>query len=630
MPAEAKKKRAMQLFKRAVRLDEHFIEAHLKLSELYEGNDGETERIRHLEAAVRIAPDHPLVAPAYARLGTIYYRSGDYKKAQPLLAHAAAGADEVHALSAQRALQNIAFALQAIEEPVDFQPMLLPFPLNQHPMQYFPSLNATQDKMIFTIRKGHHTDDDEDIYISEKDPVSGVWGVPRSLSPHVNTKNYNEGSSIISADGLLIVFTSCQRPDGKGSCDLYLSECKDAHWQWPQHLPEPVNSPHWESQPSLSVDKRTLYFVSNRPGGVGKRDIWFTRQRPDGTWRVPQNIGAAINTPEDDIAPFVPPHGAAIYFSSNGHVGMGGYDLYVSEKDAQGKWGTPKNLGFPINNHKDEVSLFVDAEGAHGYYTDERLLSEGVYESLLYKFFLTKENRLGEGTRAISGTVRSAEDQSPLVADVSIVCVEEDGRLVWERRVISSDTGHYEMVVPDPANYRVQAEKPGYKSRSISVVAGAQTIDILLHPIRPVPPREAALPTSVIFFALDSHTVRAEYLDAIATVASFLAHNTDFSLAIEGHTDDSGTVPRNKRLSVARARAVYRLLLQEGVDGGRLTYKGFGSERPTAPNNSKANRRKNRRVSFRLEERRCSVKWKIGFLVGRERFFASRRDAVFS
>lgn len=409
--AHTKKKdvaRAIRGFQRTIAADENFIEAHIKLAELYAQRLEEGKKVQHLEEVLRIAPQHVLATPVYFALGEWCYRAGGYERAKSLLEHyLKKGRNNEHISRAKKYLLNITFALQAIENPVDFTPVKLPAPLNEYPMQYFASLNATEDKIVFTMRKGHHVEDDEDIYSSEKDPKTNAWSKPKPLSAHVNTADYNEGSSIISADGKLIVLTSCQRPDGKGSCDLYTSRYINGHWQSPQHIPPPINTRHWESQPALSADKKTLYFVSDRPGGVGKRDIWYATRLPKGKWSNPRSMGTPINTEGDDISPFVHHNGAAIYFASNGHMGMGGYDLYLSEKDSNGAWTLPKNLGYPINNHKDEVSLFVNAAGTHGYYTDEKVMEDGTYESYLYKFSMAKENQVGRRHHATNTRVPS-------------------------------------------------------------------------------------------------------------------------------------------------------------------------------------------------------------------------------
>ena len=285
---EKKWERARKGFYRVLAMEAHFVEAHEQLSSLYTRLGAHEKSRHHLEALLKKAPDHPLSLPAYFKVGTAYYREGNYKKARLFLdAYLSRRPDDHNIGSARRYRRSIDFAMRAMEAPVAFAPEKLPDILNQFPMQYFPSLNETQDKMVFTVRKGHALEDDEDLYISEKSGKDGAWTQPKSLSPAVNTTAYNEGSGTLAADGTLIIFTSCQRPGGKGSCDLYTSHYQKGGWQPPKNMGAPINTAHWESQPVLSADKRTLYFVSNRPGGVGKKDIWHATRRPDGNMGSP-------------------------------------------------------------------------------------------------------------------------------------------------------------------------------------------------------------------------------------------------------------------------------------------------------------------------------------------------------
>ena len=153
-----------------------------------------------------------------------------------------------------------------------------------------------------------------------------------------------------------------------------------------------INSSAWDSQPSLSADGRILYFVSTRSGGIGKQDIWVSYINEEGIWSKPSNLGNSINTKENEISPFIHSNGKTLYFASNGHLGMGGFDIYSSDKANEG-FTSPVNFGYPVNNGEDQVSIFITADGKKGYYSNE--CDDGAKTcSKLYSFEIPKSKQL--------------------------------------------------------------------------------------------------------------------------------------------------------------------------------------------------------------------------------------------
>src|SRR5690606_30667553 len=188
------------------------------------------------------------------------------------------------------------------------------------------------------------------------------WQPAEYLSANINTPNYNEGAQCISPDGRFLFFTGCNRPDGMGRCDIYVSEKEGDNWSKPINLGSPINTGGWESQPSLSADGRTLYFVSDRSGGLGSYDIWMSTLDENARWQKPVNLGSTINTPFDEQSPFIHPDNETLYFSSNGWPGMGNKDLFISRRDSLGNWSLPQNLGYPINTYGEESGLSINSE----------------------------------------------------------------------------------------------------------------------------------------------------------------------------------------------------------------------------------------------------------------------------
>src|SRR5699024_5057160 len=183
--------------------------------------------------------------------------------------------------------------------------------------EYFPKLTADNHTLIFTRKESNK----ENFYASIKE--KDQWTEARILEGDINTESFNEGSHCISLDGKYLFFAGCNRPDGLVSCDIYMSKKEDGRWSAPHKLASPVNTSGWESQPAISADGRTLYFVSTRPGGYGGADIWKSELKNNGNWSEPENLGASINTPYDESSPYIHGDNKTLYFASDGWPGFG-------------------------------------------------------------------------------------------------------------------------------------------------------------------------------------------------------------------------------------------------------------------------------------------------------------------
>lgn len=216
-----------------------------------------------------------------------------------------------------------------------FEPFNLGPSINSTDHEYLPSLTADGRTLVFTRRIMGQ----EDLFESTRRDTGWTKAVPLT---EINTRD-NEGAHCISADGNLLLFTACNRTSGLGSCDIFYSQKIDGRWRAPGGIGKPINSEFWESQPSLSADGRTLFFASDRPGGYGGSDIWVSYLDASNRWTNPVNLGNTVNTTGSDQSPFLHPDGVTLYFSSDGHPGMGGTDLYFTRWDGK-KWSTPVNL----------------------------------------------------------------------------------------------------------------------------------------------------------------------------------------------------------------------------------------------------------------------------------------------
>lgn len=364
-------KKAKDLAEQALRQDASFLKPYLLLGQL-------SENERKIEEAVAyylqgLADNDPKNAWGYWKIGMLDFNRGKYSEASQHLKQFLSfeKQSKKRIKSAKHLLANCAFALEALQNPVPFQAENMGAGVNSKWEEYLPSISADGELFVFT-RRGPHQEKivSEDFYASTL--KEGEWTVAENLGQALNTVG-NEGAQCLSSDGKILFFTACDREDGYGRCDIYVSFLGAQGWSPAQNIGPSVNSPHWESQPSISPDGRELYFVSNRPGGQGKMDLWKSTLTAKGSFGVPVNLGKTINTADDEMSPFVHMDNQTLYFASKGHVGMGDFDLFLSRRThAKSKWETPENLGYPINTYEVENSLIVASDGQTAYFASDK------------------------------------------------------------------------------------------------------------------------------------------------------------------------------------------------------------------------------------------------------------------
>ena len=579
-------------FEEAIERDKLFAEPYFQLGRLYEQNRQFGNAILNYEKAVNAQEKTSVTEIAAQQVGQLYLRKGDYQKALVFLEK---GIGAVTASNQKRykiRIENCKFALESINKPLTINPLELPKSVNRFQSQYFPVLTADRETLIYTGNQ----DSDENLYVTSiKDKV---WTEPVSISDKINTTQ-NEGTASISADGRTLVFTSCGGRKGFGSCDLFISYKQGDDWTSPQNLGLNINSGEWESQPSLSADGRTLYFVSDRKGSLGKRDIWVSKLDSTNMWAKAINVGSPVNTTEDDLSPFIHANGKTLFFASEGHVGMGGLDLYFTENQ-QDKWKTPENLGYPLNTFEDQVALFITADAKKAYYSLERdqedkyrrakIVEIEVPASLQAKF---------KATSFLKGIVYDSQTKQKLQADIELISLKNNELL----SKISSDaqTGTYTSVLTNGGEYAVFVSKKGYFFKSLNFdfsdkIGLDKILDIPLEPIK----KEAKEILNNIFFDTAKWDLKSESIAELDKLASLLKANPDLPIEISGHTDDVGKDADNLLLSQKRAKAVVDYLAQKGVNILKIKAEGYGKMLPYLPNSSDENRKLNRRIEVKF------------------------------
>lgn len=591
---------AIGLLNEAIRKDNEFVEAYYRLGIIYMTVKDFPQAIRNLEKGLSLTDDVRKQKIFWYDLGESYFTTGEYDKAEEILSQylKAEIQNKPKIERARLLMSNIRFARDNRDNASAYKLKPLSDTVNAFVMQYFPVLTADQQQLIFTRRMGGGPSDDEDLVISRKN-AKGRWTEPESVSRNINSE-LNEGTSTISADGRKLIFTSCVGRQGYGSCDLYESIRTGEEWTKPRNLGPNVNSAEWESQPSLSADGRTLYFVSDRRGGVGRRDIWVSYLNENGDWSRAKNAGRPINTMYDEISPFIHVNNRVLYFASNGLVGFGGYDIFFSEKDSSGAWTGPKNIGSPINNHEDQFSLFITSDGKKGYYSHEEVKDAGYTSSRIFEIEIPEENRIRYRSNYVKGVVREKESQRPLAASIELINLDTKET----ESLVSSDSvsGNYLIVLTQGAEYALYVNKKGYLFKSLnfnySLLKDYEPIVLDIDLEKASEGTIAVLEN--IFFDVDKYDLKEKSVTELQKILRFLRENAFFRVEISGHTDNSGSVSYNMDLSQKRARSVLEYLVKNGIDPSRLVPKGYGATKPIAENATEEGRQKNRRIEFKV------------------------------
>lgn len=600
---------AIHCFEKAIDLDSTFIEPNIMLAEWYLDTRKPMQAKKYYYAAVAINP--AFFPQAWMELGKLELDEGNFEQAkanyQRFLQYDKRGD---HRTDALLGVKTADFRKYALAHPVPFNPENLGPNVNSVDDEYLPALTVDGGTLVFTRRFPRKptttatTAEEEDFYISQR--TASGWSKAIRMAEPVNS-NDNEGAQCVSQDGRVMFFTACGRRDGGGRCDIYMCTNKGDKWSRPRNLGPDVNSAAWESQPSFSIDGKTLYFSSDRKGGYGGKDIWKTVFM-NGHWTAPENLGPTINTPGDESSPYIHYDDKTLYFSSNGHAGMGGLDLFLSHCTDTG-WETPTNLGYPINSTGDESGLIVAANGSTAIYASEREGGFGGQD--LYAFELPVEVRAAV-TFNVKGCVYDKKSQQKLKCFIQVFDVTREDR-VKEVAEVSSDAvdGSYMVSLPNSGSYAFQISADGYLfySENFDFEVGNANApdgkaysfsrDIALTPIEV----GESIVLSNVFFAFGTSTLLEESRVDLDKVLDIMQKNPSLKVELAGHTDNIGKPADNQRLSEQRAKAVFDFLVGKGVASERLSYKGYGDTRPVADNNTEEGRAQNRRTTFTVVER---------------------------
>ncbi|MCX7696799.1 MAG: OmpA family protein [Bacteroidales bacterium] len=567
---------------------------------------------KNFKKSIELCPE--AMSESYFHLSKIYLGQGKFEESLKNIQEFIKLEQETHRDSlleeARKVEQHCKLAINLLKNPVPFSPKVVPN-LSTPSDEYLFIISPDNEWAFFTrvykekkvLAWGEEIEEREKFCYSRRRGDSKIeWTEPDfevgEALPEPFNKAQNEGGATITLDNKTMVFTICtyDKVKKKSNCDLYEVNKSGSFWDNLRPLEE-INTPDfWESQPSISADGNTLFFVSDRPGGYGGYDIYISHRKEDGKWSKPVNAGSNINTSANEKSPFIHSDSQTLYFSSQGWPGLGGYDIFYSRLKPDGSWETPRNIGYPINTREDDAGFFVSFDGKYGFFVSNNQ-KEGVGGWDLY-YFPLPESVKPQKISMLKGEVQKQNSEK----DFSNTKVEIRNLENKEIKQIPVDieTGQYVAILPINSKFVVTVKEPEYVYESFYVSTveneAPQKIDLQAE-LKPI---EVGMHYTInnIYFKYNSFELTDDSKKVLDEFVAFLNENPTIKIEIQGHTDNIGTEEFNKTLSENRAKAVYEYLIENGISSNRLSYKGYGFSKPIADNNTEEGRARNRRTEF--------------------------------
>ncbi|MBD78495.1 MAG: hypothetical protein CL840_06220 [Crocinitomicaceae bacterium] len=638
------KEKRMAYLRDALEEEEDFAEANFLLgietikTAMYKGT-GHGAAIKYFEKTATLCPEFH--SDMYYYLGAIYYGRNDYENAvkyqEKFLDFQSDDGSkfskkyETYLVQTEEDYKTAKFFADGYAHPVPFDPQVIRDVSTNEAEEYLPLLSPDNELLLFTrkweapAKKGSYISSDQPTYI-EKFSIARLLdgkfekGEPMPEPFNIDDK-INYGGVTLSLNNRHMYLTICTPYNDKGTirknCDIYRSNYihglnkatnrEEMHWTEPENLGPNINTPRgWESQPSLSSDGKHLYFASYREGSE-KIDIYMSEMNADGEWGMAKSLGPPINTPENDKAPFIHTDSKSLYFASRGHQTFGAYDVFFSRQKDDGTWSEPKNVGYPINTDEDEHGFMVSADGKKAYYASNHFKNKRTVLNIL-SFDLYKEVRPDQVVM-VKGNVKQ---ENVSVENKKVSLKNMSTKKVSEFEIESDGTFAAAMVVKpgDKVIMKVEGDDVAYNARVVNVPeeeAEEVSTEAIAKPIAQqldVVIEEEEVGGNYKLEDIHYETNSAEISDRSQVIlddfAEYLIKNSSIKVAIHGHTDNVGSSSDNLALSTDRAFSIKTYLQNKGVASQRLTFKGFGDEKPIADNSSESGRSLNRRTEFMI------------------------------
>ncbi len=627
---------AIPYYKQVLVLDSNHLEANYKLALSYLKSLNERQALFHILRIRSIDPKYdPLLdfftAESYKHDNQMDTAIYFYRKSRSQYVKESGNVRIVNDVIQVRdfiqlidqRIKEAQFGIKFLTDPTNASVINLGDAINSEYNDYAPVISADESVLIFTSRKenttggGRSPEDNqyyEDIYISTHNKKK-EWEKNKKIGRVINSK-YNEASIALSPDGTKLFIYK----DENGG-DIYESDrTSKNNWSRPRPVEGGINTKYHEPSMSITDDGNTIYFSSDRPGGKGGLDIYKIEKDENGNWSDPINLGDTINTEYDDDSPFIHFDRRTLYFSSQGHEGIGGHDIFYSEF-IDGSWSIPENLGYPINTPQDDLYFVLSADYKTGYYAsaqDDGLGGKDVYQVKMpdYKDVELIDFQLSiktvsvdlyplateKTTRAVvilRGVVKDELTDELISAKMSLV--DPDLNQVVSDIDQKPPNGAYVTTMQTGRRYILFVQKEGYLYHTEhfeipdGVVNQEKVLNIYLRRIK----QDATIDFKALF-DYNSARLKKESLPSLENLSTFLESNSSIQVELQGHTDSIGTDERNQILSENRAKAVYDYLIEDGIDEDRLSYKGFGESEPVADNGTAYGRSLNRRTVLKI------------------------------
>lgn len=618
-----KQKEAQNLLEKAIIAEPDFADAYYELAEIYYRQaikiPYDTNNIKRIDFYYNAAEQYFLkvieLCPAfnyyaaYYYLGDFYYAIREFEKSgfflHTFLEYNKESMDMVN--KAFIMVKNVDYYLKLINNPVPFDPKPLSDICTSHD-EYLPLISPDEELLIFSRRiirfpNTVHEKSEEKLNLSIRlweDSSGFVFSKGRPMLEPFNDGR-NQGGATITIDNNHIFITICEyeRADYTSykNCDIFTSDRVDGKWMPLKRMNSRINSPGtFEGMPSIIADGKTLFFASVREGGYGGLDIYKSEKDENGTWGKAQNLGPVINTEGDEKTPFIHSDSQTLYFSTNGIFGLGGYDIFYSQYLGLGQWSEPKNIGFPINTHNDEIGLIVSANGKKIFFSSRTLNEDNnwdIYSAGLY------EKARPLKVLFVKGKLYDEKGNKVTKARVELKSIQTEE---LTEGMVDEYSGNYAVAVPvkKGEEFIMTAKKKGYFFKSVYIDPQKEkfdpptTVDFIIEKMKKGKP----VILNNVNFATGSHELNVVSKAALNRLVEFLKENPDLIITLYGYTDNMGSTDYNVQLSIRRTKSVKKYLHSKGINPGRVYYKGFGEKKPIASNKTGFGRSLNRRVEF--------------------------------
>lgn len=570
-------------------------------------------------------------------LAQAYHLNKDWDKAidhyNEFIKNTTSDTDPLLSRKAEKSIKECVSGKDLSARPIRVKIENLGNQINTEFHEYKPYITADESMLFFTSRRASSLSKEkdpvfndfyEDIYYSIKQS-DGNWSQAKNIGEPINTPDHDAISGLSIDGGKLIIYLG-----GKNNGDLFESELLGDKWSKPQDFGKNINTDKFhESSASYSLDGQSVYFVSDKPGGYGDRDIYVSKRDEKGRWGKAENLGGTINTQYGEEGVFMHPDGKTLYFSSQGHNSIGGYDIFKAIfDDKTKKWSVPENIGYPVNTTDDDVFYVVSADGKNGYYTSVNSTGFGGRDLFMISFIAeekkentidTKKDEISENKKEekvikqietktnpeprltiLKGVISDELSKKPLDASIEIIDNEQN-KIIYTFNSNSS-SGKYLTSLPAGKNYGIAVKKEGYlfHSENFNVLDSAafQTIikDIDLKKIQV----GSTIVLKNIFYDFDKATLRQESTYELERLLKLLVEMPNLKIEISSHTDSKGANDYNFKLSDSRAKSVVDYLISKGISKDRLVSKGYGEEKPISTNDTEEGRQLNRRTEFKV------------------------------